>query len=154
KQLAKSGVPRVPVSAINMSDDDGQFDPTTWSMDVNNNLLNKSSLSLDEMRDLGNTVYHEARHAEQGYSAAQFLSGQSGATATGVSSTMGIPQKVADSAFANSVSGSDYRAIFGETMYNGYWGTLRSYRNSVMIAVNADPHDATKYSRYHELPKE
>ncbi|MFD1044751.1 ATP-binding cassette domain-containing protein, partial [Kibdelosporangium lantanae] len=82
----------------------------------------------DWVVDLANTVYHEARHTEQWFMIARYLSGQ-GYSAAGIASTMGIPARYVsgylhpkpDGQLKETVQGESHAWI--EAWTGGCWGT-------------------------------
>lgn len=154
-QLAKSGAPPVGINPKNFSSASrlGELDFQNWNLDVNQNLFNKASLSDADMSQLGNTVYHEARHAEQWYGMAQYNANSAG-SANALASGMGIPQNVADSAFANPTTAGSYGDTFGGAMYQSVYGADGSYRNGVLNGLGQTPQPANAYQQYRALPEE
>jgi hypothetical protein len=49
-----------------------EFRPATWQFTIRDNILAKSTLDPAEADDLAKTLYHEGRHAQQIFRAAQF----------------------------------------------------------------------------------
>jgi hypothetical protein len=49
----------------------GQLDFSTWTIQLNFRLWSRRSISLDQMREFCETIYHETRHAEQWYRVGQ-----------------------------------------------------------------------------------
>jgi hypothetical protein len=75
--LNAAGLPTCDVRGEKMSGDTvGQFIPEGWILKVDSDLLNQPKLSNKDASDLGETLYHEARHSEQSYRIAQMLASQ------------------------------------------------------------------------------
>jgi hypothetical protein len=90
--------------------DSGQFDRTTWTIAINPAKFSKAGatevgqLTLEEARDVADTIFHESRHSEQYFRIARLQAGrvEPGVTADvaakKVSADMGIPLNVANAA--------------------------------------------------------
>lgn len=156
KQLGKSGVPQVDINPTSFprASLNGQLNFEDWALEINDNLLNKSSLSDAEMHSLGNTVYHEARHGEQWYAMAQAHASTRGMTAEQLAQTMSIPEDVAAEAMAHPASGTTPFAVLGRTMYNSVYGPRRTYRNDVLNALAQPGRSQQTYDQYRALPEE
>ncbi len=154
KQLAKSGVPHVGINPKALGGSTwGQLDFQSWNLDINQNLLNKATLTDADMSNLGNTVYHEARHGEQWYGMAQSQAGSFGSGGA-LASNMGIPQSVGNSAFANPAAAGSYTSGFGNTMYQSVYGPDGGYRNGVLTSLGNTPPPPNGYQQYRALPEE
>ncbi len=154
KQLAKSGVPHVGINPKALGPGRlGELDFQNWNLDINQSLLNKNSLTDADMSSLGNTVYHEARHGEQWYGMAQSQAASAG-SAGNLASNMGIPQSVADSAFANPATPGSYGDTFGSAMNQSVYGADGAYRNGVLTSLGQSPMPPNAYDQYRALPEE
>ena len=95
KQLSKSGVPHVDVSTnTSLSPStNGQMNFQKWNLDMNPTLTNAPQLSDVKTQQLGDTLFHESRHAEQWFLIAQNEAGK-GESAQDIG-TIGVPDNVA-----------------------------------------------------------
>ncbi len=84
----------------------GQFDFTTWTIDINQKLVSKDDVTDAELSDVADTMYHEARHAEQWFRIARWLAGTKKMTAAEISADMSIPEAVAKKACASGLKES------------------------------------------------
>jgi hypothetical protein len=155
RQLAKSGLPTVGINPAALEATlFGQLDFQNWNMNLNNNLLNKDSLDSSQARDLANTVYHEARHAEQWYAIARCRASEPGMTAQKLASDLGVPQRVAAQAMANPLTGDGPRRIFGETMDRSVYGSQGAHRDKVLGDLAGTSPRPYTYEQYRALPEE
>lgn len=147
--LAQSSTPSVGVNSANLSaGTNGQLDFTNWNLDINSNMLN-SSLTPQQGSQLANTVYHEARHAEQWFAIAQRqAAGTPVPSAAQLSSSMHIPQPVAQQAVNNPLPSGTPQGTFGDAMHRSIYGNRASYRNQVLNNIQ------TQYDEYRALPEE
>jgi hypothetical protein len=101
-ELDKAHVPKV---ACTLDPDTrvggAQFDFTTWTLSIGSK-GGFAGLSDAQLADLGNTVYHESRHAEQWFRIARLKAGEDDPFGDGakpskstLKTKLGIPQKVA-----------------------------------------------------------
>ena len=74
EQLAKTGVPRVPMESAPLNSGGtscghiyGAFDPAEWKMQIASDDLSAQELNAKDAGELADTTYHEPRHAEQYY---------------------------------------------------------------------------------------
>lgn len=155
KQLAKSGVPTVGINPASIAPASGQLDFPNWNLDVDQNLLNSPTLTPAQQSSLASTVYHEGRHAEQWFAAAQSQAAAPGATGAGVATAMGIPVNVGNAAAANPLpTNSSPHAVLGQAVNQSVYGSGAANRNAILRAVLANPTNPTNYARYQSLPEE
>ncbi|MCI0464065.1 MAG: hypothetical protein L0Z62_44590 [Gemmataceae bacterium] len=157
KQLARSGVPPVTVNPASIAPASGQLSLSNWRLDIDSGLLNSPTLSPAQASSLANTAYHEGRHAEQWYAAAQSQAAASPNPATSgpaVATSLGIPASVGNAAAANPLpANSSPHAVLGQAVA-GSVVTRGAQRNATLRAVLANPTDPTTYARYQALPEE
>lgn len=72
--------------------------------------------------ELGDTLYHETRHAEQWFLMAR-RDADAGLTAPQIQSQLGVPPRVAQAAVANPIPATDARRSCADAMYNSVYGT-------------------------------
>jgi uncharacterized Zn-binding protein involved in type VI secretion len=132
-QLAKSGVPKVPVvNDPNLDKDtDGQFDFPTGNMDLNPNQTSSNDLTDAQAKDLGDTLYHESRHAEQWFLMARSEAAK-GKKAEQIAHDLGIPLDNAKAAVANPLPDNDPMKNCAEAMYDSVYGKDSAHRDKVL----------------------
>jgi hypothetical protein len=147
----------VTVNPANISPAAGQLKLANWRMDVDSALLTSPTLSAAQASSLADTAYHEGRHAEQWYAAAQSQAAASPNPATSgpaVATSLGMPASVGNAAAANPrPANSSPNAVLGQAVA-GSVVTRGAQRNATLRAVLADPTNPTKYARYQALPEE
>jgi hypothetical protein len=114
----------------------GTFDFTTWSMMVNRKLLDQSGLTRDDAADLANTVYHEARHAEQWFWMARLRAGQ-GYSAAGIAAEMFIPADIAKEARKLPIRPGTTEAVVASGWYESVYGSGAEHRDRVLTEIEA-----------------
>lgn len=146
KEIKRAGVPALTHALKSMPGDNGQFDFTTWTIDLDSVLLSKASLTEAELDDLSNTIYHEARHAEQWFAMAQYLAGES-KTASEIKNEMGIPASIASAAFASPRKKGSMDALVAKGWYESIYGKKSAHRERVLGPKGT-------YEQYRNLPEE
>lgn len=180
QRLTAAGVPATtPASAALSGSTLGEFDGTAWTITMNQTLLT-ATLSDDLKRQLVNTIYHEARHAEQNFRELRQQAGM-GKTAAQLQRITGVPAAVAAAAVADPMEGGSIEAIVAQDEYESFYGnrsaqTTAVYREltaagtalrTARDAHNANPTPATQaaldratarrqraYEAYRNLPEE
>ena len=143
-QLRQAGVPAVTFTVQNMTAL-GEFDFGTWSMTLGQAALAVANPTQAQLDDIANTVYHEARHAEQWFNMAQLRAGQ-GRTAAEIAAEMFIPAHIAAAAVADPIAPGSAKALIAQNWYDGIYGAGRANRNRVLNSgTNAE---------YRALPEE
>jgi hypothetical protein len=97
KALATVNVPAIAVK-IGALKGRGLFDNTSWTMGVDQTIISKDSLTVNEMGKLADTFYHEARHAEQYFRVARWMAGE-GKSAGYIARELAIPGRIAKAAW-------------------------------------------------------
>lgn len=90
----------------------GAFDRTTWTIEMNTadfsqrpDVSKVGDLDQGEVAEVVDTIYHEARHAEQAFRIAQ-MQAEQGKTAEEIEKGLSIPAEVAAVAAANPLKGA------------------------------------------------
>jgi hypothetical protein len=113
-----------------------QFDFATWTIELGQEAFEQDVLSNEETADAANTVYHEARHAEQWYRMAQMLAGQ-GKTADEIVDDMGIPAEVAAEAVGDPLDPESMEALIADGWYESVYGSSAKQRNRIFKELEA-----------------
>ena len=124
-ELGKSGVPKVginPKQSLSGTTTNGQLDFLTWNLDVNPDLMESNALTNDQTKQLGDTTYHESRHAEQWYLMARKQAAE-GQTAQQINQDTLIPADVTKTAVQNPMTKNDPMAGCAEQMHDSVYGT-------------------------------
>ncbi len=145
-RLAAANVPQVGRLIEDLGGDAGQFDFEEWSISLDQGILQSEALSDAEAADVADTVYHEARHAEQWYRMAQMRAGQ-GRTADQIAHEMSIPPRIANEAFGDPLAPGSMEALIADGWYQSVYGTGSAHRERVLGPTGT-------YEEYRALPEE
>lgn len=148
RQLDKSGVPEQSVQG-SASHDPGnaQYDFTSDTLEVSQAQLGSPAIDPGGARQLANSVWHEARHAEQWNLMARQAAGQ-GQSAAQLSQGMGITPGAAQSAAANPLTGASPQSNLAQASNDSVYGSRGNYRNDVLNDID------NRYDEYRALPEE
>lgn len=127
-RLLGLGVPKPTIKVITDTSDSssGWFDYGEWSITVNaaqfgsgNTAATKvKNLGAENIADVGNTLYHEARHCEQFWLIARMMAGK-GISAEKITEQTSIPARVANAAQGNKLNNPTLaQRIFGSSSKN------------------------------------
>lgn len=178
--LSASGVHEVTVSFVDTGGAEAEFDFTTWSVSIGRDKFESDVISDEEMANLSNTIYHEARHAEQWYRIAQLLAGK-GKTAAQIATETFIETGAVAAAVTDPIQPGTMEAVIAQGWYDSIYGRDSAHRERVLTelaaagnaleaandAVAADPSEAnvaaqtrararfrTAHADYKNLPEE
>jgi len=146
ERLAAANVPIVGQAIQDLGGDAGQFDFTVWNILLDDSVLSKETLTDAEQADMADTVYHEARHAEQWYRMAQMRAGQ-GRTAAQIATEMGIPARIAALAAGAPLAEGSMDALIADGWYQSVYGSGSAHRERVLGPTGT-------YDEYMNLPEE
>ncbi|MFP5247380.1 MAG: DUF4157 domain-containing protein [Thermoanaerobaculia bacterium] len=121
-ELEKAEVPRFLQFKQEPMPGMGFFLPSEWSYTVNEDLMNRPSLSDEDAEELGNVSYHEARHAEQHFVAARYGAGIVKQDAKTIANEHGVHKDIAAKAVAKKFDVNTDPALlkFGEAMFSAH----------------------------------
>ena len=102
-----------------------------WQVAINPGLMNASTLSRQQAEELGDTIYHETRHAEQWFLMAR-RDAAAGLTASQIESRLSVPPLVAQAAVADPLAAAGSRRGCADAMYNSVYGTDAAARNATL----------------------
>lgn len=114
----------------------GELRFSGWQVAINPVLMNASTLSRQQAEQLGDTLYHETRHAEQWFLMAR-RDADEGLTAPQIQSQLRVPPRVAQAAAVNPIPATDARRGCADAMYNSVYGTNAAARNSTLGDLGA-----------------
>lgn len=179
-KLNAAGVPSCTFVVKDLGNDAGQFDFATWSLSLGQKAFSQNSVTDADAADIANTVYHEARHAEQWHMMARLRAGQ-GKSAKAIADEMGIPAVIAADATSKPLKKGSMEAVIAQGWYDSVYGAHADERNAILNEVDAadnalkqaraaakkDPSTANQarlatarqrfenaYRRYRDLPEE
>jgi hypothetical protein len=160
QSLAAEGVPGVYHDwGANGTSDYGYFDASTWTMSLNEHYFSETSFDVTQLennyREALQTVYHEARHAEQTFRCLREVIGL-GATPDQAIAAMQAgsapvpPLWVADQAALNPILQCDTSQNEAAQWYESMYGSGSQHRSDVLN----HPEAADYNQQYHALPEE
>lgn len=136
--LQESKVPECDSEVKDLPDLLGQFDFEPWKIELGKPAFEKDVITLEEYADTADTVYHEARHAEQWFSMARMLAGQ-GKDAAKIAKMMGIPLDIATEAVSVKYAPESMEALVANGWYQSVYGVDAKHReNTLKELENAD----------------
>ena len=135
EELQKAGVPAVKLRVKKLSPSlQGQLSFSTWTLVVSSTLFEKATASDEEMANAADTIYHEARHAEQWFRMAQLMASQ-GKSAKQIVAKMGIPYKIAKAAFKDPLKADSPQKAGAESWYESVYGAKAKHRNKTLTEL-------------------
>jgi len=130
-RLRDIGVPALRVTTAPLGSlECGRFSFANWSMVLNEQMLAAPQLTMSHSVELTNTVYHEARHAEQWYLIAR-VRAEDGVPPDEVSKETRIPRAICEAA-ASEPALSDAQADMATRCYDSVYGKHKDHRDKVM----------------------
>ena len=133
-RLTAAGVPNCIGVLTDVGAAAGQFDFTIWQIQLGQQRFSQATITDESAADIANTIYHEARHAEQWFRMAQMLAGQ-GKTAREIETQMSIPATIAAQAVASPLAQGSMEALIAQGWYESVYGGRANYRNGVLQDV-------------------
>lgn len=129
----------------------GQFNFKTWTIQIDKVAMSAATVTTNQMAEVINTVYHEARHSEQWFRAARLQAGQN-KTAAQIANEMGIWPAAAAEAVKRPLTppgiisrifrSKDYlkrqekKIKEAETWFNSVYGTMAAHREATFQEVD------------------
>lgn len=136
ERLSAAGVPICNQALKDLGAAAGQLSFETWTIDLGKEAFSKATLTDAEAAEIADTVYHEARHAEQWYRMAQMLAGK-GRSAKAIARETGIKAEVVATAVSNPLKPGSMEALIAEGWHESVYGARAAYREQVLTEVLA-----------------
>jgi len=151
---APPGMPPLGVAAKAMSNPStlGEMNFVRWQVDLNERLL-VGEMSDRQMADLTNTIYHEGRHGEQWFHAAQSRAAAK-IPSTKIAKGMQIPDHVASAAVASPAERGTSEGELGTAVDISVYGDRSAHREQVLTDLDSPKPKAGTYDQYRALPEE
>ena len=130
-ELEQVGAYRTRSNLTDLGDTSGQFDFTTWTLDLGEAPFSAKAVTDTEAADMADTVYHEARHAEQWHRMARYEAGR-GKRAADIASDLGIPNKVASHAARSPLGTDSKEGKEGKRWHRSVYGSRSEHREKVL----------------------
>lgn len=144
--LEAVGVPAVTPNAIDTGTNLGTFDFTTWQMEIGLEALSIAQPDRAQAADVVDTIYHEARHAEQWFRIAQLRALQrrrrQGAAederlGRAIATELTIPRRIADLAVTRpprfALGSMD--ALIAQGWFDSVYGSGSAHRTQVLTEL-------------------
>jgi hypothetical protein len=133
--LVSSGVPECASELADLGNNAGEFDFQNWRIQLGQEPFGRDTISNEEAADIANTVYHEARHAEQWFRMAQMRAGQ-GRTAAQIVTELSIPAVQAQAAEANPIQPGTMEALIADGWFQSVYGRDAGHRERTLTEVD------------------
>jgi hypothetical protein len=144
--LEAVGVPAVTPNPIDTGTNLGTFDFPTWSMEIGIEALSIVQPDRAQAADVVDTIYHEARHAEQWFRVAQLRAlqrrrGEGAAEderlARAIATELTIPRRIADRAVTTPprFALGSMEALIAQGWFDSIYGTGRAHRERVLTEL-------------------
>jgi hypothetical protein len=131
-RAAGAGFPAPAVTApTGLGSYNGVLRFTRWEIALNPSLVQIDRLSSEQAAQLGDTLYHETRHAEQWSLVAKRQAGE-GLTADQIRNELGVPENVSADAVKQPLVPSDSRRPCADALYKSIYGADRVARNTTI----------------------
>ena len=139
RQLSKNGVPPVQATSNPLLGDStlGQLNFQKWSLDLNPKLTSSPHLTDAQTEKLGNTLFHESRHADQWYLIARNEAGQ-GQTAQQIADTTRMPLQTAQSAVKQPLKKGESLYSCSESIKDSVYGSGAQKRNETLTDLSSE----------------
>ena len=109
----------------------GELNFKEWEIAINPSLVQSERLSAEQAAELGDTLYHETRHAEQWSLIAKRQAGE-GLAADQIRYGLYVPDNVATDAVKRPLARSDSRRPCADALYKSIYGAGRVARNTTI----------------------
>ena len=103
----------------------GSFSPWNWTISINSDRYTDKNPSPNDIAGVAKTVFEEARHTEQFFTAAR-LEATNGSNAADIVRSNNIPYSVAQEAEQRPLKDGSARIGFAEKIKDAYYGDLHS----------------------------
>jgi hypothetical protein len=133
EELKKAGVEPCTVN-VEAMDSAGALRFRTWTLRIGKNAFDKATVDLAELADAADTIYHEARHAEQWFRMARLRAG-AGKKAAEIATELEIPPAVATAAAAKPLTGSGVEVTEATAWYESVYGSGSKHRETVLTEL-------------------
>jgi len=141
---ARSGAAGFPPPAVKapwgLGERSGELRFTYWEVAINAALLQSNSLSPKQTAQLGDTLYHETRHAEQ-WSLIAKRQAAEGHAAEQIRNELGVPGRIARDAAKHPLPASDSRRPCADTLYKSVYGEDGATRNRTLNNLGKHSND-------------
>lgn len=137
-RLIAAKVPPCTIGFARLGEGNAQFSFDTWRIEVDRGKYDQATLSLAEQTSLVDTIYHEARHAEQWFRMARLMAGMPKyKTAAKLHQKTGIKPSIVQQAIATKPpAAGSIEALIALGWFESIEGKDMDYRNRVLTELN------------------
>lgn len=118
----------------------GELRFRNWEVAINAALVKSDSLSPKQAAQLGDTLYHETRHAEQ-WSLIAKRQAAEGHAAEQIRNELGVPARIARDAAKHPLPSSDSRRPCADALYTSVYGEHGAARNRTLNNLGKHSND-------------
>jgi hypothetical protein len=153
-RVVPSSMPVLDVAAVKMADPHvlGQMNFHAWQVDLNEKLL-EGRMNEKRMARLVNTMYHEGRHGEQWFHAAQSRAA-AGVRPQAIASEMDLPDAVANASSRAPAARGTSEGEVGAAVHTSVYGERGAHRDAVLRDLSKPKAKPDSYGQYRALPEE
>lgn len=126
-----AGFPPPDITPRGLGTRSGELRFRYWQVAINQALMESNSLSPKQAAALGDTLYHETRHAEQ-WSLMAKRQAAEGHAAEEIRNGLGLPRRIASDAVANPLPALDARWPCADALYKSVYGEDGVARNRTL----------------------
>jgi hypothetical protein len=138
--LREAGLPEVRVTSGAIKTN-AHFDARIWSIVLRGDVVSDHAIGGVGLQGFVDTVFHEARHAEQTYLAARYAS-ETGMGRMRIRRNMrGVPRAILDAAYSDTRPLTPTQRALGQRMYESLYGSGARHSVGVMRSFAKDQHD-------------
>jgi len=136
QELAGAGVPVVNETVTKLSGGaDGEFDAENWLMLIDKENFSQQTIDDQRAAEMADTVYHEARHAEQSFQMAR-LEAARGKSAKDIADEMSIPARIAQAAKNKPLRLGTPEAVEAQGWFEETYGSGAAKTNQVYTTLD------------------
>lgn len=135
-ELVDAGVPPVNEVVTKLSGGaDGEFDAENWIMLIDKENFSQETIDDQRAAEMVDTVYHEARHAEQSFQMAR-LEAAHGKSAKDIADEMSIPARIAQAAKNKPLRLGTPEAVEAQGWFDETYGSGAAKTNQVYMTLS------------------
>jgi hypothetical protein len=133
QELALVGVFPCRLDLQSLGDDAGKFIPNEWQLLFNRATFEKPTIDKTEAAEIADTVYHEARHAEQFFQVARLMAGKM--KPAEIAAKTAIPIQIATEAHKQPLTAGTPEAALAESVQQSVYGQDRPHREATLTKL-------------------
>jgi hypothetical protein len=130
-ELKAAGVPEYSIVLKDLGKNTGQFQFTTWVMELHKARFEVAKPSAEHLAGVARTIAHESRHCEQWFRMARLEAGR-GKDAKVIAREMGIPKKIAEAALKSPLKADGPEGKEADAWYESVYGGKSAARRKIL----------------------